>query len=553
MSEPLTNIQEPGFFSQVQESPSLSLAPATIEVIGIIGEGSITKPVTASLARNTALDIQPVGVAVSSADTVYSAGVFKYPASSYGFAIKGTDTTPDLALTGLSLKLTVGSGAEQSYTFASDPADLAAAIALIEANFDGISAFASAGALLLVAVDGQALSMGAGTANVNFGFTDGALASDIWWDSAITDSELAPQNGTAYSLDIQTPKLVADFGVKYFTAAPQVYALYGDPVVGNTISLAAYAAFNAPGASALAIRQLNPANYSDTATKRAEINLALQDMEAASISVLVPMIPANSDPLTIPLYLQHVSKMSSKLERKERIAILGVDETASQMPILGTGSWTELMAYLDVPATSGLQAKRIMVLAPGQVSALLRNSNVTLDGTYMAAALAGRMVASEFDVATSMTRKTLATIDGMASPERLRSEKNQLTGMGVTVVEMKSGIATVRRAISADTSSIASEEPSITRSFDRIAADLREYLENRFIGSKIIPNVTSTALEAAVQSYLNDAVASEVIGGFRSIKATQNAQEPRQFDISFEAVPVYPFLWGFVDISIALS
>jgi hypothetical protein len=120
-------------------------------------------------------------------------------------------------------------------------------------------------------------------------------------------------------------------------------------------------------------------------------------------------------------------------------------------------------------------------------------------------------------------------------------------------MEMKSGVAMVRRAVTADSSSIAAQEPSIVRAFDQIARELREFLENRFVGSKIVPSVTSTVLEAATQTYLNGKVSEEIISAFRSIKATQNKTEPRQFDISFEAVPIFPFLWGMIDLSISIE
>ena len=559
MAEPLTQIQEPGFFSQVKESPNLFLAPATINVIGLIGEGKATKSVTSTVTRGAGT-LDDLTSSVVSSSTVYSNGVFKYPASSYGFAVEGT-TGVTAGATGLALNVAVA-GVTQGMTFAAGFTSAVAVAAAINAVWgvtgpQNIIASNNGANLVLATLDGQALEVDAGTANTALALTEGEVASNIYWDPAITDEELAPQAGTDYSVDMETPKETADYGVKFFTSATEVYTEYGDPVLGNSISLGAFASFNAPGASVLACRQLNPANYTSIVTRRAEIVASLKDMEAADIDVLVPMIPCYGgdigDPLTIPLYLQHVSKMSSKLERKERLAILGVDEIDAVIPLLGTGSWTSIMENLDVPISSGLAAKRIVMLAPGVGSALVGNSSLAVDGTYLAAGFAGRIVAAEFDTATPMTRKTIATVESLDIPERLRTEKNALTGMGVTVIEMKNGIAMIRRAVTADTASIASQEPSIVRAFDQIASELRAFLENRFVGSKILPNVTSTVLEAATQTYLNGKVAAEIIGGYRSIKAVQNKTEPRQFDISFEAIPIFPFLWGMIDLSVSIE
>jgi hypothetical protein len=162
------------------------------------------------------------------------------------------------------------------------------------------------------------------------------------------------------------------------------------------------------------------------------------------------------------------------------------------------------------------------------------------------------MVSSEFDEAEPMTRKALSTISELLLPDLSRPEKNQLTDLGVTVIEAKSSTILVRRAVTADYSSIAAQEPSIVRAFDRVAMELRESLENRFVGTKIL-NTTHTALEAATTVFLERLVANEIITTYRNVKAEQNNVEPRQFDISFEAVPVFPFIWGFLDISITIS
>ena len=562
MSDNLLNDQAPGFYSQVVQEPSLFLAPATVDVIGLLGEGKVTKPVTAKIARGaTGVLLDSLGVPYVSAVNAYSPGVYNYPSSSYGFAVVGSTGCTGV-VAGTVLSVTVGGGAT-GVTFTAG-ATLGAVVAQINAGLTGTGVVASGltaspstgmtGALVLVATNGQALTINAGTANTMLALTAGTVASNIWWDPSITSSELAPQPGVTYSVDMETPKVAKDYAVKYYTSASQAYADMGTPDQNSPLSLGAYAAFNAPGASVIAMRQLNPANIVGAgATLRAEISAALSDFESAAIDVLVPMIPVNTDPLAIPLYLQHVSKMSSKLERMERIAVLGVDETSSAMPLLGAGSWDALMDYFNVPATSGLTPKRIVIMAPGICSALLQNTDVTLDSTYLAAAYAGRLVAAEFDVATPMTRKVLGTIDALNTPELGRVDKNWQSNRGITVVELKSGLAMIRRSITTDTSSIASEEPSIVRSFDKVARELREFLENRYVGSKILKNFTGASIEAATNTYLKTQVADNIISDYRSIVATQDAIDPRQFDISVECAPIYGLLWGKLNISISLS
>jgi hypothetical protein len=247
--------------------------------------------------------------------------------------------------------------------------------------------------------------------------------------------------------------------------------------------------------------------------------------------------------------------MSSKLERMERMCILGMDETSGRLDTLGSApSWESyLSAFNSVTANSGLQSERVMVVNPGQATFNYKNANYTVDGTYLAASMAGLMTSPNYDVATPMTRKVMSNVLALILPELARAEKNTLTSMGATVIEAANGNVQVRRAITCDSSSIPAQEPSIVRAFDLVAQDLRMGLENRFIGSKILPNSTARAVEAAASSFLEEEVASEIIGAYRNVKAHQNPVEPRQFDVSFEAAPLYPFIWGFVDISITMS
>jgi len=63
----------------------------------------------------------------------------------------------------------------------------------------------------------------------------------------------------------------------------------------------------------------------------------------------------------------------------------------------------------------------------------------------------------------------------------------------------------------------------------------------RFVGQKIL-NTTSTALDAATSVFLERLVAEEIITSYRNVKAEQEPTEPRQFNISLEATPVFPFI-----------
>ena len=51
MAKPLTTINEPGFFSEIKENPSLFLTPGSVQTVAIIGEGKSTKSTIEDAAR----------------------------------------------------------------------------------------------------------------------------------------------------------------------------------------------------------------------------------------------------------------------------------------------------------------------------------------------------------------------------------------------------------------------------------------------------------------------------------------------------------------------
>lgn len=555
MAQPLTNFEQPGFFSEIQESPSLFLLPGSVKVVGLIGTGKPTRSVLQeSLTRADASKFEVLANPAQSIDRVYSNSVFQYPTSSYSLSMTGTVAEGlGYNVNTKTLVVSVGGGSNQTITFAGvDPISLASVVTQINAVLTGAKAQAVSAHLKLISGDGVVGDGGteirivSGSALSALGFTSGQVTQDLDWTASFssTDANVRPLDTQKYYVDYETPKVAADLAPQSYFSLSQVAAAYGNPSSSSTVSLGAQAAF-ANGASIVTIRQLDP-NY---LTLSVEVASALSDLEAQKIDVLVPM---TTDTSLWPQYLTHVSKMSSKLERMERRAILSVDETSGRISITGGGTtWTSLMS--DFVPGSGLEPKRIEVTNPGSMLVTVPSGQIKVDGTYGAAALAGAKCSPAVDSATPMTRKALASIDQLIFPDLLRSEKNVLTSLGVTVLESSGALIVVRRNVTADSTTIANQEPSIVFSIDDVLSQMREALENRFVGQKIISGSTSGEVVAATNTFLLRFVADELISAFRNVTAVQNKVEPRQFDVSFEVLPIFPFLWGTIDLTITIS
>ena len=559
---PLTDIQEPGFFSQIQISPSLFLVSGSVYVVGLIGEGSATQSIS-SEAVSSAGPVDTLAKPISDIAKTSSDTCFHFPSTSFRTYMVGTEnlggTFTDLKDKTFILK--VNGTALPTVTFADPTTTLDGVVsqlnAIFHANHPGIplvSAIAiSSSALGIVSgMDpvgdgGQELQVGAGTANAALGFANGQICQAIDWTPAggSVDPDIQPQTVSGarkYYVNYDTPKGADNTAPQTFYSLAQMTAVYGLPSLANTLSLGGMAAFG-NGASVVIARQLTP-GYSDLS---AEVTLALTDMEAQHIDVLVPM---TTDTALWPKYLYHVSKMSSLLERAERRVILSVDETGGLLPLTGSGSWTALMQTF-VPNDNGLEPKRVMVVSPGYALTTTMNSQIVVPGTYLAACIGGLMCSPANLASTSMTKKALATVDNIYQPEHLRSEKNLLTSLGVTVVEMSGALAAVRRSLTPDNSSVANQEPSIVFALDVVARDVRLSMGKRFSGTTIDKS-TAAKVKAAAEEDIGIEIGKGLIADRGDVSAVQNPNEPRQFDISANVSPLYPFLWGLLNFSVVL-
>jgi hypothetical protein len=543
------NYLEPGFFSEVRENPNLALVPNTLDIVAIIGTGKATTPIYENLAGLTGgTGMQQLSSGVQ--EFLGFNGTFSSGVSNFGFSVVGGATGSfTFGSTGETLSINVG---ETVYSIgltgtSLSPADVAVQInasAGASGNFTAAAYGGASGSVQIITLNGQEIQIGStgATANSILGFTGGDWGNNIYWHA----------NGptTPYTVGYESPG--SSFTPKYFYSLQSVIDQYGEPSTSATISMGAQAAFT-EGAQVVLCRLLNP----EAGDLMTEYQAALDDLKKFNCNIVVPMLPINTYPQVGVKTMAHCSDMSNKINRKERVCILGADETETIMPLTGAGSWQELTSgYVNLNPVTGLKSNRVVIMAPGSAYVSLPSGLTFVNGTVLAAALAGRILNTSYDEATPMTRKPLVSIAGLyerLSDEKTRVEKNALsTQYGCTVVEMNSSVAVIRRAVTSNISSIASQELSIVRSFDRIASELRALLEAQFIGIKISPN-TPGDVANATSSYLNRMVNEAIIGSFRGVSVVPHVGEPRQMDVSFEAVPIYPFLWGFVDISITLG
>jgi hypothetical protein len=206
--------------------------------------------------------------------------------------------------------------------------------------------------------------------------------------------------------------------------------------------------------------------------------------------------------------------MSSERMRSERTAFIGfavgtVPQTAA--------NFASSLAYSRMVAVYPDGA--LIQLTDEQGNA----SNYILDGSYLAAAIAGINVSTAYDVAEPLTNKTLA---GFVQLVRSVDEvtMDQTAAAGVTLVFSDSGILTVRHALTTDMSNAFSQAPNIVGIMDEVQIQARAALK-QYIGKKFLSN-TAANVASTLASTLSALKEAQIINDYANVSAIPSDTDP---------------------------
>lgn len=364
------------------------------------------------------------------------------------------------------------------------------------------------------------------TLTTDYLLTGGAV---VW-----SPSGAEPAAGVKYFVDYEYAKATADYTPQFYFNMSDITNTFGDISTANTLSLGAEIVFQ-QGCSAVCLAQLNVADGASLAQYQA----ALNRLKAINgINIVVPLSTEAAITGLSAAVKSHVDYESSLLERKERIAIMGLGGTPTISAI--------------VSQAQGLDDKRMSLVYPPSCTRFVgANATVsTLDGSFLAAAVAGVRTSTAFDVAEPLTRKE---VTGFVSiPDTLlRVEKNQLSGNGVIVIETVSAIPRVRYGTTTDISTVDSREISVVETVDYVGVSMRELLETIFIGQKILAQ-TPSQIRSTMTAVLTNLVQKELIVSFTNVQASVDSLDPTQINCSFSISPVFPLNWILITFSIEL-
>lgn len=365
--------------------------------------------------------------------------------------------------------------------------------------------------LTTTATTNASIQIGNGNANSTLGFVAGLL----------TAGPAEPAAGVTYSFDYETPKVTADYAPALYTNLDDIVEAYGEVSATNTLSLASEIVFeNSGGTGGILTVQVDPADGADLAGFQAALS------KMATVDGVNIVVPLSVDPLLYASVKAHVVNSSAPLEKKERTAILGLEASATV---------TSAIAQAQSLASGG-NGRRLMLVYPPAVSRLIGDTDTSLNGSFLAAGIAGLRINGNFDVAEPLLRKQVTGFTSAAT-NLLRTDKLRLRNGGVTVVELIENIVRLTEDTTTDRTTADSQEFAVTEIVDFVARTIRRLLDSVFIGTKVLPD-TPSLVSATVTVLLNNFIALKIINAFTNVRASVNALDPRQIDVSFEIQPV---------------
>lgn len=310
----------------------------------------------------------------------------------------------------------------------------------------------------------------------------------------------------------------------------------------NPLAIAAQIAFE-NGANYIFTVQIDDSIAEGNPTRN-EVRSAL---EGAKISALCTEIIVVGEPGTRPETavdtVDHLEDQNSPLEKHYRRMFAGMAAGTE----VGSRDEADTLVYrasrtLQVSPASPARGRMFLVQGP-QSGAITREvvyedgteSTVSLDGTYVAVAVAARRTALQ-EVADTLTRKTITgfNTDDITSPYK-PGERRTLASQGVLVVELDAGRLIMRDALSTEQGGGGIQDfviDSATYQVDVVTVKMNRALDANVIG--IVPYDLANFIldiKLIMASVLSGEVANRTIGPFRDSSTGATRQLDLRTDI----------------------
>jgi len=377
----------------------------------------------------------------------------------------------------------------------------------------------------------------------------------------ITWSDLNGQNvppsGSVYYVSYTYDTPSTQYDPQTFSDKNLIVAAYGSESNTNGILSIAGSINLENGAPGVVICQ---ASGSTVAGYTSAIDKLLKKINIEDLVIVFPSgsIWSNSDRNTVINYaISHLN--SAGAIGRERCLIFGSqnnDYSPDGFDLIGDAATPSSYIYT---ATVALNEK-ITYVAPSTCTRKDAGGvAMKLDGNFIAAALAGKR-AARLKKSTPLHGQNITGIT-IEDEKWTEFEMDQLGAGNCAVFESRAGIITIRDHITTDPTNADTQEPSVVDVKHLVIRSIRTGLNNTYTNKGVVITPTTTVsvmgtTAAILQTLITEGEifkygkGDDPITGETKITATQNAQEPRQIDVTCSFKPLYPLKWIKVTVSI---
>lgn len=335
-----------------------------------------------------------------------------------------------------------------------------------------------------------------------------------------------PQIGDVYYVSYDYAK--TDLTTGLYRDLKKIQANFGIPTPSNPLSLGARLAM-LNGAVLVGLKQVIREPNSSQASIASYTEAIDEQRKPITGNVKPDVItPLVTDPQVFAFLNQHCVFMSAPRQEGERIGVIGPAAGTSSLGVqsIAKGLLSEMMvvAYPDVYVIS---------VVDDQGNAV----DQVVDGSFMAAALAGASCNPSLDVATPWTRRQ---VQGFKRIGRVLdpTEANQIAVSGVTVLEQVDTGIRIRHGLTTRMDTVITRTPSVTLIIHHVQQSMREALDP-FIGQKFTSSLLKSS-ENIITGLFGNLISQQIVAQVAGISATVDENDPTIMRTESIYVPVFP-------------
>lgn len=329
-----------------------------------------------------------------------------------------------------------------------------------------------------------------------------------------------------------------DWSTRIFQQFKAIEANFGRLSAENRVTLGAYLAI-LNGAMLVAIKQVQKVVGTNQASDRSFVE-AIKELEIPLPGNVKPdiLVPLTTTTAVYAYLTQHCEIQSGMRQQSERMGFIGF--ASGTIP-------TNAQAI-----AKGLNSNRIMAVYPDSAVITLTNElgesfESLVDGSFMAAALAGSAASPAVDVATPYTRRR---IQGFTRLPRIMDpiEANQTAVAGITIFEDLDPIIRIRQGFTTNMSSILTRLPTVTQISDFVQQQTRYTLDS-FVGIKFLSSKAND-VRVSLIAMLKGFVQAEIVGAWAGVSAVPDPIDVTTLDVEAYYSPIFPLLYLLVQYNL---